>query len=141
MISRYFIDTNILVYSVDSHDKHKQKMSRMKLIELEKNRNGIISTQIIQEFYITSVKKLKTNPVIAKQQVERLSSFEVIEIDVPLIKEAIDLSIVNQFNFWDALVMCCALKSQCDFLLTEDLSHGQMIKNVKVENIFRTRDS
>ena len=127
----------ILIYSIDSSNKNKQQVSRARLNELEKNGNGVISTQIIQEFYIASVKRLGTNPIVARQQIEKLFTFEILEIDVLLIKDAIDLSIVNQINFWDALVVNSAFKSRCDFLLTEDLNHGQMIKNVKVENIFK----
>ena len=68
---------------------------------------------------------------------DNLLDFEVIEIDVPLIKEAIDCSILDQISYWDALVVVSAQKGGCALLLTEDLNHGQVIKGVKIENIFK----
>ncbi len=137
-MSKVFIDTNVLIYSYDSGNIEKQKKSREKLLELEETGFGVISTQIIQEFYVCAVKKLSMAPILAKQIVAKFDNFEVVTIDPALINDAIDCSILNQISFWDALIIISAHSAKCERLWTEDLSHGQIIKNVKVDNIFKT---
>jgi len=136
---KVFIDTNILIYMYDSADIDKQKRSREKLLELEEAGIGVISTQVIQEFYVAAVKKLSMNPITAKQIISKFDNFEVVTIDHALINDAVDCSILNQMSFWDALVITSANHVKCDRLWSEDLSHGQVIKNVKIENIFRIK--
>jgi predicted nucleic acid-binding protein len=138
-MSKVFIDTNILIYSFDTAYKDKQKKSRERLLELEETGQGVISTQIIQEFYVCAVKKLSMNPIVAKQIVARLDNFEVVTIDLSMINDAVDCSILNQISFWDALVIISAHQAKCDRIWTEDLSHGQIIKNIKIENIFKSK--
>ena len=133
---KVFIDTNILIYSYDSAGLEKQKKSREMLLELEENGIGVISTQIIQEFYVCAVKKLSMPPILAKQIIAKFDNFEVVTIDHALINDAVDCSILNQMSFWDALVVVSAHSAKCEKLWTEDLNHGQIIKDVKVENIF-----
>jgi predicted nucleic acid-binding protein len=135
-MSKVFIDTNVLVYSFDGSHKDKQKRSRQRLLELEEKGRGVISTQVIQEFYVCAVRKLAMDPIVAKQIVARFDNFEVVNVDHALINEAVDCSILNQLSFWDALVVVCAHHAKCEKLWTEDLSHGQTIKNIKIENIF-----
>ncbi len=134
-MSRIFIDTNILVYTADKYDLKKQRLCREALSQLEDNGTGVISTQVVQEFYVTLTRKLGMPPLAAKHIIDSFDNFEVVQIDLALIKEAIDCSILNQISFWDALVVVCAQNSKCDKIWTEDLTHHQAFKNVRVENI------
>jgi len=134
---KVFIDTNVLIYSYDNSQKEKQKISRKRLSDLEDAGNGVISTQIIQEFYVAAIKKLKMDPILAKQIVAKFDNFEVMTVDQILINEAIDCSILNQMSFWDGLVIVAAHYAKCEKVWTEDLNDGQIIKNIKVENIFK----
>ncbi len=137
MSAKIFIDTNILIYSNDKISAEKQIKSRSKLKEIFEIGSGVISTQVLHEFYVASINKLKYPPIEVRKQIDELLNFEVIDIDVPLIKEAIDCSILDQINYWDALVVVSAQKGGCGVLLTEDLNHGQTIKGVKIQNIFK----
>ena len=137
MISKSFIDTNILIYSNDKAYPEKQNKSKEIIRELFKNGNGVISTQILHEYFVISTQKLKLSVRDVRNQIDNLLDFEVIDIDVPLIKEAIDCSILDQISYWDALVVAAAQKGLCATILTEDLNHGQIIKGVKIENIFK----
>ena len=137
MNAKVFIDTNILIYSNDKAFPDKQNKCRARMKEIFKEGNGVISTQILHEFYVASTRKLNLTPLEARRQIDNLLDFEVIEINVPLIKEAIDCSILDQISYWDALVVVCAQKGGCGLLLTEDLNHGQIIKGIKIENIFK----
>ncbi len=136
-MSKVFIDTNILIYSNDKAYPEKQNKSRAVIKEIFKRGNGVISTQILHEYYVISTQKLNLSAIDVRNQIDSLIEFEIIDIDVPLIKEAIDCSILDQISYWDALVVVSAQKGGCGLLLTEDLNHGQVIKGVKVENIFK----
>ena len=136
-MSKVFIDTNILVYAIDKSDLHKQRISRKILLELEKNNLGVISTQVLQELYVTLTKKLHVDPIFSKQIIDQFTNFEVIQVDAPLILQAIDCSILNQISFWDALIVVAAQTGGCERLLSEDFNHQQTFKNIRVDNIFK----
>jgi len=136
-VAKVFIDTNILVYALDSYDHKKQKLCRQALQELESGNDGVISTQVMQEFYVAATKKLNIDPAMAKNILHSLESFEIVIVDPSLIKEAIDCSMIHQISFWDALVIVCAESAKCTKIWTEDLNHGQVINGVRVENIFK----
>jgi predicted nucleic acid-binding protein len=104
----------------------------LKGIALE--RNGVISTQVLQEFYVASTRKLGTDPLIAKDILRTLERFETVVISPMLIREAVDCSILNHLSFWDALIIVAAESAHCETLWTEDLNHGQIIRGVRIEN-------
>ena len=133
-MSKVFIDTNILIYSLDGSDSKKQKASRDVIRELSKNDLGVISTQVLQEFYVASIKKLSADPLIIKDIIRSLERIETVIITPALIMEAIDCSLTNRLSFWDALIVAAAESSKCSHLYTEDLKHGQIIRGVRVEN-------
>ena len=134
---KVFVDTNILVYMFDFSDKVKQRISAGRFLALADEGNGVISTQVLQEFFVSAVKKLSMDPLDVKQVLAKFSNFEIITPDLELIHDAIDCSILNRLSFWDALIIASAHRAGCGLLLTEDLNHGQIIKGVKVEHIFK----
>lgn len=136
MTSKKFLDTNILVYAVDRHDKTKQLKSRNLLKSLAEENLGVLSTQVLQEFFVTLTKKLGVDPLAAKDILSSFEHFEVVTVNAQLINEAIDISIINIISFWDSLIMAAAKSANCDEVLTEDLNHGQIIKGVRVVNPF-----
>lgn len=134
MMSKIFVDTNILVYSMDNNDPIKKEKCRNVLKKIGEEHIGVISTQVLQEFYVTATKKLKVDPFITKNILHSFEHFEIVTITVEIVKEAIDCSILNQISFWDALIMTAAESSKCDQVWTEDLNHGQIVRGVKVHN-------
>lgn len=134
MMSKVFIDTNILIYSLDEADPNKQNVCRAVIKELSANNLGVLSTQVLQEFYVASTSKLGADPLIIKDIIRSLERFETVIITPALIKEAIDCSLTNRLSFWDALIVVAAESSKCSFLYTEDLNHGQIVRGVRIEN-------
>ena len=133
-MSKVFIDTNILVYSMDNYDKDKQEKCRDLIKTLLIDQLGVISTQVMQEFYITAIKKLDADPLIVKDILHSFERFETVIITPQIIKEAIDCNIINRISFWDSLIVVAAQSANCSRLWTEDLNHGQVIRGVLVEN-------
>ena len=135
-MSKIFIDTNIFVYTLDKKDKVKQKKSRELLKKIVESHHPVISTQIIKEFYVVSVTKLKADILIVKNIIHNFKNMEVINNDLDLIEQAIDISLISRISFWDSLVVAAAEKAKCDFIISEDLNAGQTYRGVLVVNPF-----
>ena len=136
MMLKIFIDTNILVYALDKNEPVKQAKARDLLRKTESDRLGVISTQVLQEYYIVATQKLKVRPEMAKKIISSLSKFETVVINQPIIEKAIDISMLNKISFWDALIVASAAAARCRVIWTEDLNHDQIINKVKIENPF-----
>ena len=89
---------------------------------------------MLQEFYIVATKKLAVKPLLAKNIVQTFTNMEVVTIGVGLIKEAIDASMQYKLSFWDSLIIVAAESAKCEFLFSEDLNDGQIIRNVRIIN-------
>lgn len=133
-MSKVFLDTNILVYSLDQSHAGKRKKCRGLIKSLTGENSGVISTQVMQEFYVAATTKLGADPLLIKDILRSLERFETIVVSPTLIKEAIDCAIINRISFWDALIVVSAETARCEILWTEDLNHGQIIRGVRIEN-------
>ena len=138
-MSKSFVDTNILVYSLDAHNPEKQAKCRDLLRSLTSDDKGVISTQVMQEFYVAATKKMGADALIVKDILHAFERFEVVIINPSMIKNAIDCSIINRLSFWDALIIVAAETARCEILWTEDLNDGQIIHGVRVHNPLSTR--
>jgi predicted nucleic acid-binding protein len=137
-MSKIFIDTNILVYSLDSHHPIKQAECRSLLRALANDLRGVISTQVMQEFYVASTRKLGVDPLLTKDILHSFERFEIVIITPETIKDAVDCSIINRLSFWDALIVVAAESARCERVWSEDLNDGQVIRGVRIENPLRS---
>ena len=133
-VAKVFIDTNLLVYTLDRNDHRKQTACRRLLAEAAERHTAVISTQVLQEFYVVATTKLRVEPLTAKQLLHSFSNLEIVTVDLPIIKEAIDIGILHHLSFWDALIIAAAESAGCDRLWTEDLQHGRVIHSVTIHN-------
>jgi predicted nucleic acid-binding protein len=136
MSERVFVDTNIFVYADDASARTKRPRAREVLSELIRERRAVVSTQVMQEYFITAVKKLNMPAERARARIEALHRLDVVIVRPELVLGAIDLHRLNKLSFWDALVVKAASTSGCGRLLSEDLNHGQAIDGVTIENPF-----
>lgn len=136
MAERIFIDTNVLLYADDLDAGDKRETAQSLLYQAYVDGNGVLSTQVLQEFFVASTRKLGVPAEIARRKVELLSRLDVVTIQPSLILDAIDLHRLHALSFWDALIVRAAAASGCRRLLTEDMQSGQVIAGVKIENPF-----
>jgi predicted nucleic acid-binding protein len=136
-VPKGFIDTNVLVYQLDKSDLGKRNTCRGIVRDLVSRNDAVISTQVLQEFYVVCTTKLKLKPVFAKGLIHGFENMEIITIGPDLIKEAIDASVQNDISFWDSLIIVSAEAAHCKYLYTEDLNDGQIIRNVRIQNPFK----
>jgi predicted nucleic acid-binding protein len=133
-----FVDTNLLVYAEDEDAGRKRDIARARVRELWESKAGVISVQVLQEFFVTTTRKVpgRLAPEVAHRIVEEYLAWTVVETSSALVVKAIRRSVVSRVSFWDALIVEAALAAGCDVLLSEDLSDGQVFDGVRVVNPF-----
>jgi predicted nucleic acid-binding protein len=136
MTAKCFVDTNILLYSVDERAGEKHAAARRFLATDLREQPRAVSTQVIMEFYSAATRKLKIPPARARSLTTLWTEFEVVSLGPDDVLNAIDCSIVDGLSIWDALIVTAARKANCETLWTEDLGHGQLIQGVRIENPF-----
>ena len=138
MSGRTFLDSNVLVYSVDESPSEKAKHERAVELLSVQPENLVVSTQVLQEFYVVTTRKLK-NPLSeerAGRAVRGIAKLDVVGVDAPLVLAAVDTSRTAQISLWDALIIEAASRAGCERVLSEDLNAGQVIRGVRIENPF-----
>lgn len=138
MSGREFIDTNVLVYADDARDRRKQARARELIRRLLRERRGVLSLQILQEFFAAATRKLGMSSKQAKQRVSLYSRFDVVTLTPTDLLAAIDLHRMHQLSIWDSLVIRAALNGACTVLHTEDMQAGYMIEDVLLTDPFAT---
>jgi predicted nucleic acid-binding protein len=137
MNARSFFDTNVLLYADDESAPAKQRCSRDLVAEHRRCGTGVISLQVLQEYFVNLTRKLHVDPRIARRKVEMLAEFDVAAPEVADILAAIDLHRLHGFSFWDALILRSAQQSGCRILLSEDFQEGREIDGIQIVNPFR----
>lgn len=139
-VSKIFIDTNILVYTIDRKDDARIEKARGILRRIVEFHHPVISTQVIKEFYVVATTRLKADPFIVKNIVHNFRNMEIVNNDLTLIEQAVDISVIYQVSFWDSLIIAAAEKANCEFIFSEDLNAGQSYRGVIVKNPFLAAD-
>lgn len=134
-----FLDTNILVYAYDNDEKVKHQRAKDILLDCWDRQVGALSTQVLQEFYVTVTAKLpKKLPIQeARAIVEEFLSWSVQQIAPQDIIAASELQGRYRYSFWDSLIITSAHKSGADTLYSEDLQDGQQIDGLSIVNPFK----
>jgi predicted nucleic acid-binding protein len=141
MNGKIFIDTNVLIYAHDLDAGKKQTIAVKIIKDIWESKNGVISPQVLQEFYINVTKKiLKTiSPMEAREIIRSYMSWEITENYPTSILRASEIEEKYRISFWDALIVVAAYSAKVDKILTEDLNAGQMIEGIFIENPFGQR--
>ncbi len=135
MPARSFFDTNILIYADDKAVPAKQRKALDLIAEHRRARTGVVSLQVLQEYFVTVTRKLGVDAAVARRKVELLSEFDVAAPEVADILAAIDLHRLHDFSFWDALIIRAAKQAGCSVLFTEDM-HSREIDGIRITNPF-----
>ncbi len=134
-----FLNTNILVYAYDKDEAAKHLKAKDIVADCWSNRTGSLSTQVLQEFYVTTTRKLPRNlpEHEAREIVEEFLSWSVYQIVPTDIVAASKLEEKYGYSFWDCLVITAAQNEGAEILYSEDMQHGQQIGNVRIVNPFK----
>jgi len=131
-----FVDTNVLLYSLDERDLRKRDIARKLIDELCRDGNGHISLQVINEFASNLIRKFGRTPSEVSEMCAELSSLRVVVGSMAQVQEALRIMSTASISYWDACVVSTAAMSGCRTILTEDLPAKQLIAGVRIVNPF-----
>jgi len=135
-----FFDTNVLVYAVDAGDPARQEIAIDRFARAVKDDTVMLSTQVLQEFYNITTRKLKP-PLSAREaagQLSQLCAFEVVGSTADSVLAATDLAQKHRLQWWDALILEAAIRGNADVLVSQDGQHGQRFGRLVIENPFHS---
>ena len=138
MQDRAFLDTNVLVYAYDTHDRDKQKKAQNLLTEGIEQENMVLSAQVLSEFFNAVTRNIE-HPMTADEAQEIIGVVSILpveEIDLTMVNRAIDTHKTYQISYWDALIIAAAERAESQTILSEDLNEGQTYHGIVVINPF-----
>jgi predicted nucleic acid-binding protein len=137
MSDKTFVDTNILIYAHDADAQSKHLIAKRVLRELWEDRNGILSPQVLQEFYVNVTRKI-AHPIPKESARLVVGAYFIWCSDMTPAELSAAFRIEDEYRigFWDALIVASAVSSGATRILSEDLNHGQNISGVVITNPF-----
>jgi predicted nucleic acid-binding protein len=137
MNAKTFVDTNVLIYAHDADAKMKHDKAKSVLRELWGQRTGVLSMQVLQEFYVNVTRKIASPlPKDAARLVVNSYAIWCTETTPAEISAAFRIEDESRIGFWDALIVATAAKCGAARILSEDLNAQQTIAGVRIENPF-----
>lgn len=138
MTALYFIDTNVLLYSISRDPAETRK--RGIAIELLDRDDLALSVQVLQEFYVQATRVTRQDPIahdLALGLIRTWLRFEVQAITVPVMIDALHIKRLFTVSYWDAAIIAAARVLGCREVLSEDMSDGRAFEGVTIVNPFR----
>jgi len=136
---RYFLDTNILIYSLAVDEPRKQPIAQALVQAALATRRGVLSTQVVQEFLNIALRHGK--PVFSSLEATDYLNKVLWPLchhfpSKALYERAIEVKGATGFTFYDSLIVAAAIQLDCQRLITEDLQHGRVVQGVRIVNPF-----
>jgi len=133
-----FVDTNVLLYAYDPSAEGRHDLARQLVGRLGRTRSGVISVQVLQEFYVSVTRKVAVpaTPVQAQNRLEELARWPAHSPRPADVVAAARLAEESMLSFWDAMIVRSAAQMQCPVLWSEDLNDGQIVSGVQIRNPF-----
>ena len=136
---RFFLDTNIFVYSFDENAPKKSDRASELIRQAVRSRNGIVSYQVVQEFLNVALRRF-THPMTAAEAQQYLATtlrpLMAVNSSAALYVEALRIASSYSLSWYDSVVVAAAIEGGAHVLYTEDLQHGQEFGNLRIENPF-----
>jgi len=140
MTDKVFLDTNIFIYSIDTSPAQYEKADIARQIVRQHIRNGtgVISIQVLQEFYQVSTRKIEVSLSTedALEYLHHIAVLETVHPDFTMLVAGVHLHKRLKISFWDALSVQAAMGAGCALLLTEDLQDGLQVDDLIIKNPF-----
>jgi len=137
MAGRSFIDTNVLVYAEASDEPLKQQAALTLIKRLYENNEGVLSTQVLQEYCNVALKKLRLSSTHIRAQLDLYEQFEVVQVTPAIIRAGLDLQQIRSVSFFDSIVLASAHAAGCNVIWSEDMNTGEVINGMQITNPFQ----
>ena len=140
MSAKYFLDTNIFVYSLDITAPAKSRRAARLIRDALDTGNGIVSYQVVQEFFSVAFRRF-AKPMSAFAAEEYLNTafrpLLAVHSSPALFVSALQIYTQHRFSWYDSLIVAAAKEAGCSILYTEDMQHGKRVDDLKIDNPFR----
>jgi predicted nucleic acid-binding protein len=139
MNARFFLDTNIFAYSFDRGDVAKSRRAAQLIREAVTTRKGIVSYQVVQEFFNVALRKFEQPMSIPEAEQYLATVFRpllTVHSSPALMSEALRLTGKHRLSWYDGLIVAAAMEGGCGILYSEDLQDGQRFGEMRIENPF-----
>ena len=133
-----FVDTNVLLYAYEGGAVRKQRISIELIDRLWEEREGILSIQVLSEFYSNATRKLRMPAASAEEVVRDFSAWRLHRPDHDSILSAVRLEQRYKLAWYDAMILNSAMESGCSILWTEDFQDGQQFGDLVIRNPYKT---
>jgi len=138
-VERFFVDTNVLLYSLDPADAVKRELAHAWLMALWNHNAGQLSWQVIHEFYSNAVRKLGIGIPRVRAEVESFVQWQPVGYGLGIVQRAWYWMDKAGLHYWDSLILASAETAGCAYLLSEDFQAGQRFGGITVVNPFRRK--
>ncbi len=133
---RCFIDSNIVIYANDRNAGEKQARAIEVIQRCMRAKNGVLSTQVLQEYASIALTKLAQDAAVVLRQIKLLEVFKIIAPSPAMVRRGVEIRNSYRLSFWDAGIVAAAEIAECDYILSENLNTGQYYAGVRVSNPF-----
>ncbi|MGH9343343.1 MAG: PIN domain-containing protein [Terriglobia bacterium] len=140
MSGRFFLDTNVFVYSFDRSAPVKARRAAQLIRQAVETRKGIVSCQVTQEFFNVALRRFAQPMTVAEADQYLSTVFRpllAIHSSQALYGEALRLNGLYRLSWFDSLIVAAAMEGECSILYSEDLQDGQRFEDLQIENPFR----
>ncbi len=139
MNASFFLDTNVFVYSFDGKSRAKQKRAAHLIRTAVATRKGMVSYQVVQEFFNVALRRF-AQPMTVEEAEQYLGTvfrpLLTVQSSQALYSEALRVKDRYRLSWFDSLIVAAAMEGGCGVLYSEDLQHGQLFGDLRVENPF-----
>jgi predicted nucleic acid-binding protein len=139
MSARFFLDTNVFVYTFDNSAPAKAKKAAHLIRRAVETGEGIVSYQVVQEFFNVALRRFSQPMTVAEAEQYLITVFRpllAVHSSPAIYVEALRVLAKHRLAWYDSLIVASALEGRCAVLYTEDLQHGREIEGLRVENPF-----
>jgi predicted nucleic acid-binding protein len=140
MSDRFFLDTNVFVYEVDTRDPAKNRRAVELIDSAVSSKRRAVSYQVVQEFFNVALTRFAKPFSVTEAEAYLSLTFKpilAVQSSPRLFLEALHIQRQHQFSWYDALIVAAAQEVNCSILYTEDMQHGRRIGDLRIENPFR----
>ncbi len=139
MSGRFFLDTNIFVYSFDQNEAKKSRAAFELIQSGVATRKGVVSYQVVQEFFNVALRKF-LQPLTVMEAEQYLGTvfrpLLAVHSSQAIFSEALRLTDRHRLSWYDSLIVACAMQADCEILYSEDLQHGRQFGKLVIKNPF-----
>lgn len=139
MSARFFLDTNIFVYTFDNRIPAKAKKAASLIRRAVDSGEGIVSYQVVQEFFNVALRRFSPPMAPAEAEQYLITVFRpllAVHSSPALYIEALRIVAKHKLAWFDSLIVAAALDTNCETLYSEDMQDGQAIESLRIRNPF-----